>query len=367
MKSNLRKALLCGVLSISGVVFAAPAGRPPEAVRTGKVSSISDEISRKYIGTISAVDDVALVPRVSGVIEKQQFANGDMVKKGQELFIIEDTSYVAARDSAEAKLAQCRAEYEFAKRNLARMKTLIETKATSESSFDEAVRTEATSAAAVKAAEAALIDAKNNLSYTKIISPIDGKTGRAAVSPGNYVTPGFGTLVTVVALDQMYVNFWMSMNDYLSLFGSFETLKKEAEIKIIMADGSEFPNKAKIVFLDNRVDKDTDTIRIRGLVKNKEMRLLPDSIVTVRVTRKDGEKAAVPVSSVLNNGKISFVYTLDDQNVAQVRPVELGAVRGKLQIITKGLKPGETIVFDGTHKVIPGNKVMPVSADTEKK
>ncbi|MBO5668612.1 MAG: efflux RND transporter periplasmic adaptor subunit, partial [Lentisphaeria bacterium] len=256
-----------------------------------------------------------------------------------------------------------KAEYAFAKRNLARQQALWNKKATSESTYDEAVRQEAVSKAAVEAAEAALLDAENNLSYTRIISPLDGKAGKAALSEGNYVTPSSGDLINIVALDKMYVNFWISMNDYLSLFnGSYETLKKEGKVKVFLADGSEFAGKSSIVFIDNRVVKDTDTIRIRLLVDNDGMKLLPDGLVTVRIGRKDSNKCAVPVSAIMNNGQISFVYVLDQENKAAVRPVELGEVQGRDQVILKGLQEGETVVFDGTHKVFPGSKVNPVAA-----
>ena len=97
------------------------------------------------------------------------------------------------------------------------------------------------------------------------------------------------------------------------------------------------------------------------------MHLLPDGLVTVRLSRRDGSKCAVPVSAVMNNGQISFVYVLDKENKAAIRPVELGEVQGNEQIILKGVQPGETIVFDGTHKVFPGSTVNPVIAAVEKK
>lgn len=369
MKSNFKKLLLCGTMIFGAAVSAAPApqGVP---VSVGEVQTIKHKMSRRYIGKISAVDDVSLVARVSGVILNQAFKNGDMVKKGQELILLEDTTYLAARNSAKAKLAQCEAEYVFAKRNLTRQQTLWDKKAISESAYDEAVRSEAIARAAVDAAKAALLDAENNLSYTKIISPISGKAGRAVYSPGNYVTPSSGTLINIVSMEEMYVNFWISMGDYLRIFGgSFDTLRKEGIAQIFMADGKEFvgEKKPEIVFVDNRVDKDTDTIRIRLRVTNYNFALLPDSLVTVRLSRNGDNCTIVPVSAVMNNGKLSFVYVLDGKNIPQVRPVELGEVQGRNQIILKGLKKGERVIFDGTHKVYPNSPVTPVPAKMENK
>ena len=247
MKRNWKVLLFCSVLAASSAAIAAPAAQAVPA-RVGEVAEITRNVSRKYIAKVSAVDDVSMVARISGVILEQKFQNGDMVKKGQELLLLEDTTYLAARNSAKAKLAQCLAEYEFAKRNLSRQQTLWKNKATSESTIDEAIRSEATAKAAVDAAKAALLDAENNLSYTKIIAPISGKTSKATYSPGNYVTPSSGTLINIVSMDEMYVNFWISMSDYMGIFGgSYDTLCKEGVAKIILADGKKFTGKSDIV------------------------------------------------------------------------------------------------------------------------
>ena len=337
--------------------------RPPEFVKVGKVKAISVSKNRRYIGKISAVDDVSLIARVNGVIQKQNFSSGAFVKKGDLLFVIEDTTYVAAVKAAEAKLMQSKAEFEFAQKNLKRQSSLWKQKAVSESSYDEAVRQEATCRAALLAAEAALLDAKNNLSYTKIYAPINGKAGIAAVAEFNYVTPSTGTLVYIANMDSMNINFWITMRDYVSIFGgSFERLQKEAVVQIMLADGTEFNGEKKIVFVDNKVDKDTDSIRVRIRVKNDGMQLLPDALVSVRIAKKDGEKTSVPVSAIMNNGNTSYVYVLNAENIPAVRPVKLGDTVGSEQIILDGLKEGETVVIDGTHKVFPGKAVVPVGS-----
>ena len=145
--------------------------RPPELVKVDRVKLIDASIRKRYIGTLTASLDISLVPRVSGIIEKKLFENGDLVKKGQLLFQLEDTTYRAQAASAKAKVAQCKAEYAFASANLKRVTTLRKQNAVSESAYDEAVRLEGTGKAALAAAEAALIDAENNLSYTRIVSP----------------------------------------------------------------------------------------------------------------------------------------------------------------------------------------------------
>ncbi len=393
------KNLLIGSFMLLGVAGMS-AERPPEKVVGGVVESIPVEIGRRYIGKVSAVDDVSLVARVSGTILQQCFASGDEVKKDQLLFVIEDTTYKAAVDSAKARLAQSKADLKrceaevgkckaelvrlkaeavFANKELERNKKLWKDgkdPAIAETVYDEAVRKNDVAVAAVKsmevsivaanaaveaaratvdAAQAALDDAENNLSYTKIKAPFNGKAGIAPIGPYNYVTPASGALIYIVNMDSMNVNFWISMRDYISIFGgNFERLKNEAHVTLMLADGSEFKGEKKIILVDNKVDKDTDTIRVRLRVKNDGMVLLPDSLVSVRISKKDPAKTAVPASAIVTQGKQSFVYVIDENNIARIRPVVLGDMQGNKQIITSGLKDGEKIVVDGTHKVIFG-------------
>ena len=395
MKSNWKNLLLCGVMVAASALFAAEekksaaAARPPESVVVGKVQSIPVTVGRRYIGKVSAVEDVSLIARVNGNILEQRFSSGAFVKKGDLLFVLEDTTYKAAVDSAKAKLAQCKAdlerckaelirleaEYVFARKDLDRQSTLWKQKAVAETVYDEAVRKEAVAKAAVaaikssilaaegavQAAGAALVDAENNLSYTRIYAPISGKAGRALISPFNYVTPGSGELVYIANMSEMYVNVWIAMRDYAAVFGSnFERLQKEAHVRLMLADGSEFTGEKSIVFIDNKVDKDTDSIRIRVKVKNDGMMLLPDALVAVHISKKDGSKTAIPVSAISNNGQNSFVYVVGADNAVQIRPVQIGDTQGKMQIILSGLNEGETVVVDGTHKVFPGSTINPV-------
>lgn len=362
MNFNWKKFLVCGAVLTACAAIGAE--RPAPVVNVAKVIGVKQSVTKKYVGNISAVDDVSLVARVSGNIMEQKFNSGDMVKKGQLLFVLEDTTYLAQRNAARAKLAQCRAEYAFAKSNLKRLTSLWKSKATSETSYEDAVRVEATAKAAVAAAEAALLDAENQLSYTKIYAPFDGKAGRAAVSPFNYVTPATGTLINIVKLSPLYVNFWVSESDYMKMFGgSYGELQKHADIKLALADDSIYGESAEVVFIDNKVDADTDTIRIRGLVKNADLKLIPNALVTVLLSRKESNPMpAVPVSAVLNNGKTDYVYVVNADNTVTIRPVVTGELQDKLQVIAKGLKIGETVVVRGSHKIlpIPGFKIAPV-------
>ena len=366
MKLNCKQFIIC--CTLAAACSAGAAGRPAPMVNVGKAIGLKQSVSKKYVGNITATDDVDLVPRVSALIWEQRFKDGDVVKKDQVLFVLENTTYLARRDAAKAKLAQCRAEHAFAKSNLKRIKSLFNSKAASESSLEEAIRLEATSRAAIDAAQADLLDAENQLSYTTIRAPFDGKTGKAALTQFNYVTPATGSLVNVVSMAPLHVNFWISSNDFLTMFGSFEELKKHADITIRLADNSVYNEKAQVLFINNRVDKDTDTVMIRGIIKNADLKVMPDSLVTVTLSRKEStEMPAVPVSAVLNDGKKDFVYLVNADNTVSVRQVTTGELQGNLQIISKGLNIGDTVVVRGTQKVFPNIKIVPVAVETEKR
>ena len=359
---------IIAVALAAGVSLNAAMERPPELVKVDKVKMVDATLRKRYIGNLSSSLDISLVPRISGIIEKKLFENGDLVKKGQLLFQLEDTTYRAQAASAKAKVAQCEAEFKFASGNLKRIATLRKQNAVSESAYDEAVRLEGTSKAALAAAKAALIDAENNLSYTRIASPIDGRVGIATLSDYNYVTPATGNLVTVVAIEPMYLNFSISSRDFFKYFGNVENIRKNAEITFELADGTLYNEKAyQIIIPDNRVDSSTDTIKIRGYFHNPDLKLFPNSLVSAYISRKIGKMAAVAPAAVLNDGKNVYVLVLDKNNVVSRRPVVLGELNNGVQLISSGLAEGDVVVIDGTHKARPGAKVTPVFAGTEKK
>ncbi len=363
------KKILFAVVASSVATFAlsgAANQRPPELVSASKVKVVDSVIRKRYVGSLNAALDISLTPRISGIIEKKMFENGDLVKKGQLLFKLEDTTYRAQVASAKAKVAQCESEFKFASANLKRISTLRKQNAVSESAYDEAVRLEGTSKAALASAKAALIDAENNLSYTKIVSPIDGRVGKAMLDDFNYVTPATGSLVTVVSTEPVYLDFSISSRDFFKYFGSLENIRKKAEITFELADGSTYNEKAyRILLPDNRVDKDTDTVKIRGYFNNSDLKLIPGSLVSAYISCNNGKMVAIPPAAVLSDGKDVYVLVLDSSNVVSRRVVVPGELNNGMQLITSGLKEGEVIVVDGTHKARPGAKVTPVFTENK--
>ena len=372
------------VLSVIGVLIAASAAfgagekpkakpqapammMPPPTVLAGKVTVMTNTVTKKYVGMIKALFDASLVARVSGNIDDQLLPHGSFVKKDQVILQLEDTVYKAQVQAAKALVAQTQAELNFAKNNFARQKKLLGQKATSETTYEEAQKVYLTTMAKLDNYKAQLIQAQDNLKYTKVRSPFDGRMGKVVMSPGNYVTPGT-MLVRVVSISPVNVDFSISSRDFLEIFGSMDALKARAKVAMFLADGSRYPGDGRIIYMSNSVDSSTDTIEIRASFENKEGKLIPGGLVTMRLGLLDPPKMpAVPLTAILNDRKGSYVYVLGPENRALRRDVTLGPVIGSSQLVSKGLKAGESVVTGGTNKILfPGMPVKPVFSDSAK-
>ena len=349
----------------SGKTGAKPGAQAPAmpipTVLAGKVSVKTNTVTKKYVGTLKALYDATLVARVSGNIDDQLLPHGSFVKKDQVILQLEDTVYKAQVQAVKAQIAQTEAELQYAKSNFARQKKLYSQKATSESTFEEAQKVYLTTMAKLDNFKAQLVQTQDNLNYTKVRSPFDGRMGKVVLSPGNFVTPGT-VLVRVVSISPVNVDFSISSRDFLEIFGSMDALKARAKASMELADGSKYPGEGRIIYMSNSVDSSTDTIEIRACFENRDGKLIPGGLVTMRLGLLDPPAmAAVPLSAVLNDKKGSYVYFIGPENRALRRDVTLGPVIGEYQLISKGLKPGEPIITGGTNKVLfPGMPVKPV-------
>ena len=367
-------SLLTGVLAVTVALCgaeakpkakAAPAMRlPVPTVLVEKAAIRTNNETRKYIGMLKANLDAVLIAKVSGTISDQLVPHGSIVKKGQVIVQINDLVYRAEVSAVKALIAQTEAELKFAKSNFARQKKLLSQKATSETTFEEAQKAYFTTLAKLDNYKAQLIKAEDSLSDTKVTAPFDGRLGKVILSPGNSVSPGT-QLVRIVSQTPVNVDFSISSRDFLELFGSMEALKAKGKAYMELADGSAYPGNGRIIFMSNSVDSNTDTIEIRASFDNKDGKLIPGALVTVRLGLQNPPKMpAVPLSAVLSSRQGNFVYVLDKQNHAIRRDVTTGPVVGNYQFITKGIKPGETVISGGTNKVMmPGMEVKPVFAE----
>ena len=356
--SSSRFVLGAAAFFAAGALFAAPGQQPIPTVRVEKVSTVDRSEGKSYVATSSPYALVEVVARVSGTMTKAPFKEGGVVKQGELLYNIEDTVYAANVRSAKATLKQVEAELAFAKSEYDRHKQLIASKATSRTNYESAVRTLKSCEARLEAAKAALALAENDLSYTRIYSPITGKIGQSIYSSGNYITPAKGTLATIVQFDPIKLRFAMSEADYLRHFGGAE--KGEAVLEIVRADGMTVKQQAKLDFVDNRVDSGTGTLMLQFLVPNPKQELIPDGFVTVKFYEKFAKPLpAVSVSALMTDGRNYYVYVVDKDKKVEKRTVRIGSQVGERQIVTEGLKPGELVITGGIHKTAPGGTVNP--------
>ena len=228
------------LLFLAATVIAAPpaaAKAPAIKVVTETTKATSNTEVRRYVGHVTAYKSVSFPARVSGILQKIHFVEGDIVQQGQLLFEIEDVTYRAKAEQAAAQVKQAEAQLEFAKVDYQRQKELRATKAVSQAVFEEAERTLRTAEASLANAKAVKLDAENTLSYCKVYAPFTGLIGKAAYSTGNYVTPSSKALADMVQLSPIYVCFALSERDYLDMFGDYKTMRKDGRVQYRLADG----------------------------------------------------------------------------------------------------------------------------------
>ena len=337
-----------------------PGAAPKQVVGVAQVEDVANVQSRRYTGQVVAQSVVNVTPRVSGEILKLGFNDGDYVKKGQMLYTIEKTQYEAAVKRAEASIAELKAKLEYAQSTYDRNQMLYEVNAASKDSMENTKSALDALKAGQAAAEAALTAAKDDLKYTTITAAIDGLVGVTKYTAGNFVTPSSGPILTIIQMQPIRVRFSMSTGDFLSGYGSLTALKENGQIALKLADGSEYVTGGKIEFLKNEANVKTDAVQVYASFPNADLRLIPGSTVTVTLSKKSAATMpAVPPSAVMHDAQTSFVYVVGEGNKIERRTVELGDMTKTHQLIKSGVKAGEKVVYQGTHKVMPGDEIVP--------
>jgi len=322
-----------------------------------------------FTGRFEAVDSVKLRPRVSGYIDAVKFVEGKEVKKGDILFVIDQRPYRVQLEQAQAELARAKAQSELTKTELARTQKLLKTHAVSQEEFDRRASLYSQGQADVNAARASADAAALNLEYTQVVAPIDGRVSRAEVTTGNYVNAGNTVLTSVVSLDPIYVSFegdeqtFLKYND-LAKRGERPNSRDTANlINIGLANESDFPHIATMNFVDNALNAETGTIRMRALISN------PDRLFTAgmlaRVRLQGSGKYSAPVideRAIGTDQNRKYVLIVNGQNLAEYRTIELGGTHQDGRVVRKGLNAGEHIIVGGLQRVRPGT---PVKAEAE--
>jgi len=330
----------------------------PPAVRVEAVGTLSASQPKRCNGIIAAKETVNLVPRVSGYLEKVAFQEGAMVKAGDLLFEIEDTVYEINVRVAESVVRQIEADIELAKKEHERATNLIKSKAISEQELDETLRAISLFEARLDEAKARLDQAKNDLSYTKIHAPLSGRIGAKQYSQGNYLTPTSGILATIVQFDPITVKFSMSVADFMK-YSKDGTRLGQNNIEVFRADGQPYQGGIRIDFLDNQVDRRTDSITIYLICENPDNLLIPGTYTWVNISERfEQPLPAVNVAALMTDGSHYYVYVVMEENKVERRSVTVGSQVYDQQIVTSGLTPGETVVVGGLNKITPDIKVV---------
>jgi membrane fusion protein (multidrug efflux system) len=311
-------------------------------------------VTFEYVGQTIGSREVEVRARVTGILLKRNFVEGSAVKKGQSLYNIDPAPFEAVVARAEADVAAAEARLDQAARNAARMRPLYADKAVSQKEFDDAVSTEAIGQADTKSAKARLAEARLNLGYTKVESPLSGLASRSNRSEGTLVSGPDVLLTTVVQVDPIWVQFGIPDNEQARLRKEVEAGRLQLpangsfEVAVQLADGTDFPRTGRLNFYDVRITPNTGTQDARAELPNPDGALRPGQFVRVILkgaTRPNAVK--VPQRAVLEGPQGKFVYVVNDKSQAEVRPIEAGEWAGDSWVITSGLKPGERVILDG--------------------
>jgi membrane fusion protein (multidrug efflux system) len=316
-----------------------------------------------YVAQAEAVNAVEIRPRVGGMLEKRVPVEGETVKTGQLLFVIDREPYIAALAQAKAALAQSEAASLQSQRDLARAKSLSEIDAVSQQELDAAVAKNQANLASIDAAKAAVRSAELNLGYTTILSPIDGVMGRAQLRQGGMVTANNTLLTTIYQNDRMYVNFSVSEQRLLSLQRQLgrapsQNTKSALPFRIFLADGSEYMQTPRLDFIDPAVDTRTGTLALRLEVDNPKQLLHAGQFARVQVVaQQDPNAIVVPQRAVQDLQGKNYVWIVDAAGRAQQRDVRLGLRVGSDMQVQEGLKAGDVVIVDGVQHVKPDSPV----------
>ena len=348
-------ALLAGVPALAQM----PGGPPPAVgVVAAKQQAITQ--SSEYIARIQATNRVNLVARVAAYLDEVLFTDGAEVKKDQLLYRLEQGPFQADVQAREASIAQFKAQLQNAQVVLQRAQALLKTPAGQQATVDSALAAQDALKAQILGAEAQLQQAKINLGYTEIRAPIDGKIGRTAITVGNYVNPGMGTLVSIVSQDPMYVVFPVSTRTVIELQQRAGGKAGALAIRVRLPDGTLYDQPGKLDFIDNSVAGNTDTMVLRGAVPNPRRLLVDGELVQALLQDvKPTEALAVPRAAVLADQQGDYVFVVGKDNKVEKRPVKLGQSTPALAAVISGLSEGESVVVDGIQRVRPGLTVVP--------
>lgn len=334
-----------------------PGGMPPMPVSAIEVRPQQVPVTIEAIGQAEGSKEVEVRARVSGILTKRLYKEGDSVKAGTPLFTIDRAPYEIALAQAHAAVMQDKANLERAQRETARLKPLVGEKAVSQKELDDAVTAHKAAEAALMSSEAKLRDAELNLSYTDVTAPISGVTGRAQRSEGSLITAGSDSslLTTMNVIDPIWVRFSFSEGETLQL----RQANGKSTVKLVLPDGSTYGMTGKLNFAASTVDTRTGTVALRAEFPNPKQTLFPGQFVRVQAVIGQRDAYLVPQAALAQTDQGKVVFTVSPQNTVAPKPVETAGWSGHDWVVTKGLEPGDKLIIDNLLKLRPGAPVAP--------
>ncbi|MCX7200243.1 MAG: efflux RND transporter periplasmic adaptor subunit [Proteobacteria bacterium] len=365
----VRRVALCALLL--GVAAcdkpAAPSAPPVPEVGVMQVSSRSTPLTADLVADIRAYREVELRPRVSGIIEKQLFKPGQLVREGQTLFVIDTRSLDSAVADAQAKLVEAEAQLDRAKQDVARYEPLLVDDAIPRQTYDQAVSAVKQAVSIVDSRKEGVTRARIDRSYAEVKAPVSGQVGLQKVEAGGLASAGQTVLAVVSTLDPVFAYVSVPEAEYLAFSRRIaanqpdERLRRQLPVELILSDGSKYEQTGRFDFADREVNSTTGTLTLRAVFANPADLLRPGMTGRVRVVYEVAKEAIVipqkAVSELLGRAFVSVV--LADGKVEQ-RPVVTGDRIGDQWLIRDGLKPGDTVIVEGLQKARPGSIVKPM-------
>jgi membrane fusion protein (multidrug efflux system) len=357
---SLLPLLLLG-LALSGCKKEEKVQPQPPIVEVVEVTQKDVPIYSEWVGTLDGTVNATIRAQVQGYLIKQNYKEGDFVKKDQVLFEIDPRTYQAAVEETKGQLAQAEARWQTAKANLVRIRPLAEQGAVSKKDLDDAIGAEESTHASVMSAKATLDKAQLNLEWTKVTSLIDGIAGIAKAQIGNLVGPGsIEELTTVSTIDPIKCYVSVSEQEYMRAEEQKTKRAGKVPLELILSDGTTYPQKGELAFADRQVDVRTGTIRVATIFSNPQNLLRPGMFSRVRA-QMGIKKAAlvIPQQAVTDIQGKYLVAVVSPENKVSIKPVKVGQWFGQLWVIDEGLQAGEKVVAEGTQKVREGIAVSP--------
>ncbi len=376
-------SFLAGIVLVLGFCLGLTgcARAPSEAATTAPTPvTVSYPIEREvtdyadFTGRTIAVDSVEVRAHVWGYLEKVNFKEGALVKKGDVLFELDPRPYQAMLNQAKAKVAQDEAQLKYDEAEYQRNLNLVRTGAVSRSDLDKTAAARGVDLANVAADKAGIASRQLDLEYTKVTAPVTGRVSRYLVTVGNLIQSGDqggGTLLTtIVSVDPMYAYFDVDERTVLRVRQLIREGKarsaRDVEIPVFLGLANEggYPHQGTINFVDNQVNPKTGTLRLRGVFPNKDEVLAPGYFVRVRVPIGQPHQALLVTERALDTDQgQKILYIVNEKHEVISRPVRVGALHDGLRVIEDGLKPGERVIVNGLQQVRPGVTVEPKQVD----